>query len=321
MNEFLEQLVRVLTNAYSRSQKKIGERVSPGSTNQRSYLSLPCCWGTIAIKRLPLIHLDCLCSVSLPISVFFTHSLLVVLRKGHSTILNAAAYSLCLDFDIFGKLLSPNHLWSLPAAPYSDLSARQYKEVFQDLMFDRLLNSTLSEDASEVLVQLLHCSTEKANSVARVVVKLTPRLCSRCASNTLIHSGGAGLMILLNVSLIFFWAKERSSAPLMFQPAEYLRLKVCPSCCKWCFSPLYQVLLAPFSPDFPICSSASSRPAGKIITFLQISSYLLCERLRHRKSLMSSHLLRNIYQVLGIANQLASSFCLWFSQDSAPSQP
>ena len=30
MNEFLEQLVRVLTNAYSRSQRMFGERVSPG---------------------------------------------------------------------------------------------------------------------------------------------------------------------------------------------------------------------------------------------------------------------------------------------------
>ena len=29
-----------------------------------------------------------------------------------------------------GKLLSPNHLRSLAAAPHSDLSARQYEEVF-----------------------------------------------------------------------------------------------------------------------------------------------------------------------------------------------
>ena len=36
---------------------------------------------------------------------------------------------------------------------------------------------------------------------------------------------------------------------------------------------------------------------------------------------MSSHLLRIIYEVLGTANPLASSFCPWFSQDSAPSQP
>ena len=86
MNEFLEQLVRVLTNAYSRSQKKFGERVSPGPANQRSFLCLPCCWGTNAIKRLLLIQLDCLCSVSFPISVFFTHSPLVVLRKEQTTI-------------------------------------------------------------------------------------------------------------------------------------------------------------------------------------------------------------------------------------------
>ena len=36
---------------------------------------------------------------------------------------------------------------------------------------------------------------------------------------------------------------------------------------------------------------------------------------------MSSHLLCIIYEVLGTANPLASSFCPWFSQDSAPSQP
>ena len=54
MNEFLEQLVRDLTNAYSRSQKLFGERVSPGPTNQRSFLSLPCCWGTNAMKATTL---------------------------------------------------------------------------------------------------------------------------------------------------------------------------------------------------------------------------------------------------------------------------
>ena len=68
--------------------------------------------------------------------------------------------------------------------------------LFQDTMFERLLDITFSEDASEVIVQPLPCGTEKANSVARVVAKPTPRLCSRCASNTLFHSGGAGLRIL-----------------------------------------------------------------------------------------------------------------------------
>ena len=108
----------------------------------------------------------------------------------------------------------------------------------------------------------------------------------------------------------------------MIQPAEYLRLKVYPSCCKWCFSPLHPVLLAPFSPDFPMRESASSRPAVKIVTsslhFILPTGWA---RLRHWTNLMSSHLLRIIYEVLGIANPLASSFCPWFSQDSAPSQP
>ena len=54
MNEFLEQLVRDLTNAYSRSQKLFGERISPGPTNQRSFPSLPCCWGTNAMKATTL---------------------------------------------------------------------------------------------------------------------------------------------------------------------------------------------------------------------------------------------------------------------------
>ena len=72
---------------------------------------------------------DCLCSVSLPISVFFTHSLRDVLRKGQGTVSKRRGLIACVHNDTYGKLLSPNHLWSLPAAPHSDLSARQYKEV------------------------------------------------------------------------------------------------------------------------------------------------------------------------------------------------
>ena len=106
-----------------------GERVSPGPANQRSFLCLPCCWGQMLIKQQPLIHLNCLCSVSLPISVFFTHSLRDVLRKGQGTVSKRHGLIACVQTDTNGKLLSPNHLWSLPAAPHSDLSARQYKGV------------------------------------------------------------------------------------------------------------------------------------------------------------------------------------------------
>ena len=129
MNEYLEQLVRVLTNAYSRSQRLFGERVSPGPANQRSFLGLPCCWGQLLIKRHPLIHLTDY-ALSLPISVFFTHSLHDVLRKGQGTTPNAAALQpVSWSSNTNGKLLSPNHLRSLSAAPHSDLSALQYKGV------------------------------------------------------------------------------------------------------------------------------------------------------------------------------------------------
>ena len=57
MNEWLEQLVRVLTNACSRSQRMSGERVSPGPANQRSFLCLPCCWDNAYNKQHPLFHL------------------------------------------------------------------------------------------------------------------------------------------------------------------------------------------------------------------------------------------------------------------------
>ena len=139
--------------------------------------------GAIANKATTPDPSVCLCSVSPPISVFFTHSLHDVLRKGQGTVSKRRGLKACV-FNTYGKLLSPNHLWSLPAAltlTYLHVSARG---LFQDMMFDRLLHSTLSEDASEVLVQPLHCDIEKANSMARVVVKPTPRLCSRCASNT-----------------------------------------------------------------------------------------------------------------------------------------
>ena len=160
--------------------------------------------GGKCYKATILIHLDCLCSVSLPISVFL-RTRFMLSSRGQGTVSKRRGLIACVQTktptaNFWAQII----FWSLPAAPHSDLSACQYKGVFQDLMFDRLHYSTLSEDASEVLVQLLHCSTEKANSAARVVVKHTPRLCNRCASDTLIHSGGAGLMILMDVSLIFF---------------------------------------------------------------------------------------------------------------------
>ena len=71
-----------------------------------------------------------LCSVSLPISVFFTHSLHDVLARTRDSSKTPRPYSLCPKVsNTNGKLLSPNHLRSLPATFHSDLSARQYKGV------------------------------------------------------------------------------------------------------------------------------------------------------------------------------------------------
>ena len=95
MNEYLEQLVRDLTNAYSRSQRMFGERVSPGPKSAKlSWSSL--LLGAIANKTHPLIHLS-FYALSHPHQRFFTHSLLDVLREGQGTTPNAAALSLCIQ--------------------------------------------------------------------------------------------------------------------------------------------------------------------------------------------------------------------------------
>ena len=68
-------------------------------------------------------------ALSLSLSACFLRTRFVMsFAKDKGLSLNAAALSLCPS-DMNGKLLSPNHLWSLPAAPHSDLSARQYKGV------------------------------------------------------------------------------------------------------------------------------------------------------------------------------------------------
>ena len=80
----LEQLVRVLTNAYSRSQRMFGERVSPGPTNQRSFPGLPCCWGQLLIKRHPLIHLT-VYALSLSLSTCFLRTRFMMSSQGQGT--------------------------------------------------------------------------------------------------------------------------------------------------------------------------------------------------------------------------------------------
>ena len=126
------------------------------------------------LKQQPLIHLNCLCSVSLPISVFFTHSLHDVLRKGQGTIskrrgLEAYVQTMTQTANFWAQIIFDPYRRPFTLT-FLHVSTRG---LFQDMMFERLLDSTLSEDASEVIVQPLPCGTEKANSVARVVVKHT----------------------------------------------------------------------------------------------------------------------------------------------------
>ena len=97
MNEYLEQLVRVLTNTYSRSQKMFGERVSPGSTNQRSFPCLPCCWGAIANKQHLLIHLTDY-ALSLSLSACFLRTRFVMsFAKDKGQLQTPRPYSLCFQ--------------------------------------------------------------------------------------------------------------------------------------------------------------------------------------------------------------------------------
>ena len=162
-----------------------GERVSPVPQISEAFSVFLVAGGQMLLKQQPLIHLNCLCSVSLPISVFFTHSLHDVLRKGQGTVSKRRGLTACV------QTMTPTaNFWAqIIFDPYRRPLTLTFLHVstrglFQDTMFDRLHYSTFSEDASEVLVQPLPYGTEKATSVARAVAKPTPRLCSRCASNT-----------------------------------------------------------------------------------------------------------------------------------------
>ena len=129
MNEFLEQLVRDLTNAYSRSQNFLVSVYHLVPQISEAFSVFLVAGGQVLWKQQPLNHLDCLCSVSLPISVFL-RTRFMMSSQGQGTISKRRGLIACVpNNDTNGKLLSPNHLWSLPAAPHSDLSARQYKGV------------------------------------------------------------------------------------------------------------------------------------------------------------------------------------------------
>ena len=118
-----------MTDAYSRSQKEFGEHVSPGPANQRSFHVFLVAGGQMLLSNNSWTIWTVYCLSHSLSACFLRTRFMMSFAKDKGLSLNAAALSLCPNNDINGKLLSPNHLWSLPAAPHSDLSARQYKGV------------------------------------------------------------------------------------------------------------------------------------------------------------------------------------------------
>ena len=85
--------------------------------------------GQLLIKRHPLIHLSDY-ALSLSLSACFLRTRFMMSSQGQGTAPKRRGLIACvLISNTNGKLLSPNHLRSLPSAPHSDLSARQYKRI------------------------------------------------------------------------------------------------------------------------------------------------------------------------------------------------
>ena len=129
MNEYLEQLVRVLTNAYSRCQECLVSVYHLAPQISEAFLIFLVAGGQMLIKRHPLINLsDYALSLSLS-ACFLRTRFLMSFAKDIRLLLTPRPCSLCPNNNTNGKLLCPNNLRSLPAATYSDLSAHQYKGV------------------------------------------------------------------------------------------------------------------------------------------------------------------------------------------------
>ena len=184
MNEYLEQLVRVLTNAYSRSQKCLVSVYHLVQQISEAFLVFlvaggKCYWSNSSwsIWLMMLCHSPyqrvfyalASCCTSQRTNDFSKRRGLIACTRTTTPTANFCAQ---IILDPYRRPLTLIFLL---------ISTRG---LFQDMMFERLHGNTFSEDASEVIVQPLPCGTEKANSVARVVVKHTPRLCNRCASYT-----------------------------------------------------------------------------------------------------------------------------------------
>ena len=135
----LEQLVRVLTNAYSRSQRMFGERVSPGPANQRSFHGLPCCWGQMLIKQHLLIHLTDY-ALSLSLSACFLRTRFMMSSQGQGTAPKRRGLVACV---LKWATQTANFWAQIIYDPYRRPLTLTFllvstRGLFQDMMFERL---------------------------------------------------------------------------------------------------------------------------------------------------------------------------------------
>ena len=207
MNEFLEQLVRDLTNAYSRSQKCLVSvyHLAPQISEAFSSSLL---LGANAIKATTLdpSGLSMLC---LSLSACFLSTRFVLsFEKNKGLPLNAAVLEPVSEQWHLRQTSEPKSSLILTGGPSIWPFCTSVQGGYSRIRCSTVcVHSTLSEDASEVLVQPLYCGTEKATSATRVVAKPTPRLCIGVLA-TPKFTQEAQAFGYLNVSMIFFWQRR-----------------------------------------------------------------------------------------------------------------
>ena len=129
MNEYLEQLVRVLTNAYIRCQECLVSVYHLAPQISEAFLVFLVAGGQMLLKQQPSIHLtDDALSLSLS-ACFYALASCYPSQRINDFSKRRGLIACVQTTTPTAKLLCPNHLRSLTAAPNSDLSARQYKGV------------------------------------------------------------------------------------------------------------------------------------------------------------------------------------------------
>ena len=157
INEFLEQLVRDLTNAYSRSQRCLVSVYHLAPQINEAFLVFLVAGGNCFESDNPW-SICWLCSVS-PLQRVFTHSLHDVLARTRDNSkrrgLIACVQTTTQTANFWAQIILDPYRRPLTLTCLL-VSTRG---LFQDMMFERLRDSTFSEDASEVIVQPLPCGT------------------------------------------------------------------------------------------------------------------------------------------------------------------